>query len=140
MISLYEPDSSYNEILLANVAVELLEYSVQFLHRNFFQSSLLAWLLRIPTFKSSYPCVCRTGRVFIPVLLLQFFNFAVNNTRAGTWLRFVADLFNDISRNTTQYSVNFVFATGGKLVFAIVQEIEDRIPENLRSRQTSHLQ
>ena len=60
-------------ILLADVAVELLQYSVQFLHRDFFQFGLLAWLLRISTFES-------VTHVFAEcvILLFQFFCFSTS--------------------------------------------------------------
>lgn len=82
-----------------------------------------AWLLQIPTsFESSYQCTCWMGRVFIPVLLLQSFNFAINSTSTWTWLRLVAILFGNISRNSTHCLVNFT--TGSSSVPSTKLKIE----------------
>ena len=119
-------------ILLADMAVEFLQYSVQFLHRDFFQFGLLAWLLRISTFESSYP---RRVVVEHVVFLFQFFCFSLLislstvHTSTWTWLGLVTDSFNSVSWDNIHYSVNFVFTTCGGLIFGIIQEIDHGIPK-----------
>ena len=79
-------------------------------------------------------------QVVLLVLLLQSFDFTVNSTSAWTWFGLVTDLFNNISQITVHYLVNFVFTTGGELIFTIIQKIEDRILKSSKAdKLISHL-